>query len=371
MEMILDSRLACRLVDIPIDLPTGSDDGTGRHDETDDNGDEPVDPETPQWLFDLVNLPLQFTVDVCASQGNTKVPTKFYTKEQDGLLQSWLLDRVWCNPPFCEIRKWLEKIVASDAELVMALLPASMNAKWWLELVQPHATLILIPQGGRLVFGDYDHPIPSDVVLVLFGKNANWAVDALAPHCADHLSPVRYDEVGKRLGTLQTTTLLLEPRAVVATPPAKRFHLSPPELIALLDRLFPDGWSDMCPHPLPEGFDSLAMERWLITKPGYLNPPFHPKDELHGRGPAAFVRKMIEQHELLDISMAIAMPTWESINLLLAAGAIPIPLGRLPWRDVETGEPSPHPTHSTLFVLPSKDFIMPKLDQPDSGPANR
>ena len=53
--------------------------------------------ETPQDLFDKLNSFYGFTLDACASPQNAKCK-KYYTKEQNSLVQDWNHDRVWCNP---------------------------------------------------------------------------------------------------------------------------------------------------------------------------------------------------------------------------------------------------------------------------------
>jgi len=64
---------------------------------------------TPQDLFDRLNDEFHFTIDVCASEENTKV-SRYYTKEQDGLKQDWTGETVWCNPPYGrQIKRWIHK----------------------------------------------------------------------------------------------------------------------------------------------------------------------------------------------------------------------------------------------------------------------
>ena len=49
-------------------------------------------------------------------------------------------ERVFCNPPYSDIRPWVEKawIEAPQAELVVMLLPANRTEPtWWQELVEP------------------------------------------------------------------------------------------------------------------------------------------------------------------------------------------------------------------------------------------
>lgn len=44
--------------------------------------------ETPQWLFDKLNERYHFTLDAAASEKNHKV-RRYFTEEQNGLLQDW------------------------------------------------------------------------------------------------------------------------------------------------------------------------------------------------------------------------------------------------------------------------------------------
>ena len=64
---------------------------------------------TPQDLFDKLDAEFHFDIDVCATARNAKC-AKFFTKEQDGLKQSWSGKTVWCNPPYGKkIAEWVKK----------------------------------------------------------------------------------------------------------------------------------------------------------------------------------------------------------------------------------------------------------------------
>ena len=64
---------------------------------------------TPQDFFEKLNNEFDFTLDPCADDTNHKCQ-KYYTVKQDGLIQSWFGERVFCNPPYGkEIGKWVKK----------------------------------------------------------------------------------------------------------------------------------------------------------------------------------------------------------------------------------------------------------------------
>ncbi len=87
----------------------------------------------------------RFTIDAAASKENARLP-RFWTADDDALTKSWHGHRVWCNPPYSNIRPWVEKAQCefseltpiSKAELVVMLLPANRTEQvWWQELIEP------------------------------------------------------------------------------------------------------------------------------------------------------------------------------------------------------------------------------------------
>lgn len=103
----------------------------GALDEVDDRG-------TTSEVFDPLNERFHFTLDVAAAAHNAKCP-RFFTRADDGLAQPWDGERVWCNPPYSDIRPWVEKAWNSgQAELIVMLLPANRTEQgWWQDLVEP------------------------------------------------------------------------------------------------------------------------------------------------------------------------------------------------------------------------------------------
>lgn len=103
-----------------------------------------------------------FELDPCAEPHTAKAP-KFYTVEQDGLGKPWF-GRVFVNPPFSKPRPWLERAYdatsTGEAELVICLLPASVDTRWFHEAVLPFAELRFI-RGRVRYLGWEGTPIPA------------------------------------------------------------------------------------------------------------------------------------------------------------------------------------------------------------------
>lgn len=120
---------------------------------------------TPQDVFDRLQDEFHLDLDVCADELNRKCPI-FFSKEIDGLRQNWNGKRCWMNPPYGrEIGKWVEKAATGGAAIVVALLPARTDTRWWHDYIQGKAEVRFIK--GRLKFGDSKNsaPFPSCVVI--------------------------------------------------------------------------------------------------------------------------------------------------------------------------------------------------------------
>jgi phage N-6-adenine-methyltransferase len=117
--------------------------------------DEIDDRATPPEDFGPLDVRFGFTLDVAAAEHNAKC-ARYYDKAADGLTQSWAGERVWCNPPYSNIRPWVEKAARSGAELVVMLLPANRTEQaWWQDLIEPdrRAGLIAVEfMRGRMRF---------------------------------------------------------------------------------------------------------------------------------------------------------------------------------------------------------------------------
>jgi phage N-6-adenine-methyltransferase len=132
------------------------------------NASRPSDWTTDEWhtppeiLADLEREFGPFTLDPCCRQQTAKAP-RFYTRDDDGLLQPWF-GRVWLNPPYSNPGPWLKKakevVRNGTCELVVALLPASTDTAWFHDYVLGHAE-IRFKRGRVRFYGWENTPIGS------------------------------------------------------------------------------------------------------------------------------------------------------------------------------------------------------------------
>ena len=79
-------------------------------------------------------------MDAAASADNAKVK-RFFTREQDGLAQSWAGEIVWLNPPYDKKRlaAWVRNAYEESQRgaTVVVLLPVRTHADWYHAYCQP------------------------------------------------------------------------------------------------------------------------------------------------------------------------------------------------------------------------------------------
>jgi phage N-6-adenine-methyltransferase len=136
--------------------------------------------ETPQDLFQKLNGEFNFNLDPCATPDNKKCPY-FFDEYLDGLKQDWLTicpcctethltSRAFMNPPYGrEIGKWVKKayeeVQKRNCSVVVCLLPARTDTKWWHQFVTKAEVRFL---EGRLKFGSAKNSAPFPSVIAIF-----------------------------------------------------------------------------------------------------------------------------------------------------------------------------------------------------------
>ncbi len=124
--------------------------------------------ETPQALFDTLDREFDFTLDPCATKENTKCE-RFYTIEDDGLVQDWIGERVFMNPPYGRnISQWMQKLATSECQLGVALVHARTDTRWWHDWVEPYADEIRFIKGRVKFSAQGSSTFPS--VLVIYRR---------------------------------------------------------------------------------------------------------------------------------------------------------------------------------------------------------
>lgn len=124
--------------------------------------------ETPQDFFDRLHTEFGFTVDVCALPDTAKCP-RYFTPETDGLAQDWTGEVCWCNPPYGpQIGRWMRKAYESalTGALVVCLVPARTDTRWWHTYVEPYAEKRFVQ--GRLKFSNAKHSATFPSALAIF-----------------------------------------------------------------------------------------------------------------------------------------------------------------------------------------------------------
>lgn len=127
---------------------------------------------TPQEFFDELNKEFNFNLDPCADESNHKCD-KYFTEKQDGLLQDWGGNIVFCNPPYGKvIGDWVKKAFEEAQKpntTVVMLIPARTDTKYFHEYIYKKHEIRFIK--GRLKFGDSKNsaPFPSMVVVMKKG----------------------------------------------------------------------------------------------------------------------------------------------------------------------------------------------------------
>ena len=129
---------------------------------------------TPQLFFDTLNQEFNFTLDPCCDEFNKKC-NKFYTKKDDGLLQNWGGETVFCNPPYGRILKdWVKKCSDESKKrntTIVMLIPARTDTKYFHDYIYGKSEIRFIK--GRLKFGDCKNAAPFPSMIVIF-KNKEW-----------------------------------------------------------------------------------------------------------------------------------------------------------------------------------------------------
>ena len=134
--------------------------------------EKPNKGETDIWLtpLDLIRPLGVFDLDPCGESFHKTAKT-IYT--EGGLSKDWF-GRVWLNPPYSEVEKWLDRLVEHGSGI--ALVFARMDVKWAHKIL-PQATSVFFPK-GRLYFLTKELKIKGNAgapsMFISFGEVPDW-----------------------------------------------------------------------------------------------------------------------------------------------------------------------------------------------------
>ena len=129
---------------------------------------------TPMWLFKELDVKFNFTLDPCCTK-ESALCDKYYTIEDDGVIQEWGGEIVFMNPPYGRaIGKWVEKAYREslNGAVVVCLIPSRTDTRYWHNYIFPYAADIKFLK-GRLKFGDGKNPAPFPSAIIIFDKKEN------------------------------------------------------------------------------------------------------------------------------------------------------------------------------------------------------
>lgn len=110
--------------------------------------------QTPEWLFTALDLEFGFYLDAAASDTNA-LCSRYLTENDNSLISDWVSHgAIWCNPPFSNIRPWVEKAAEQSRiqnQSVVMLVPEDMSVGWFLEALKTVDEIRVIT-GGRINF---------------------------------------------------------------------------------------------------------------------------------------------------------------------------------------------------------------------------
>lgn len=120
---------------------------------------------TPALIFDGLHAEFGFTLDGASEAGNGLLDI---ASTADAPL-SWSGHRVFCNPPWSNIRPFIEQ--APSADLAVLLVPARTNARWFHRALQLGAEVRFFEKRPRFELPDRKAGgSPVDCLLLIFRK---------------------------------------------------------------------------------------------------------------------------------------------------------------------------------------------------------
>lgn len=128
---------------------------------------------TPMWLINKISETYPLALDVACTSQNRRLD-RFFTEKLNSLNLDWSNyagddEWFWLNPPFKDVRKWMEKCVEQKEKgcKIVTLTLASKGTRWYRDVVRPNALSLIIP---RIKFEGQKDVFPKDLMINIFSE---------------------------------------------------------------------------------------------------------------------------------------------------------------------------------------------------------
>lgn len=116
---------------------------------------------TPPKVFDPLNAEFGFTLDAAATADNALLE-RYCSPEDSGLLNSWVGERVWCNPPYGSgLAAWVAKLASGEADVAVGFIPARTDTRYFHDLILVKAEIRFLRGRVKFVGAKSSAPFPS------------------------------------------------------------------------------------------------------------------------------------------------------------------------------------------------------------------
>jgi phage N-6-adenine-methyltransferase len=127
---------------------------------------------TPHSFFDPIHAEFGLEIDAAASRDNAMLP-RYWDVGTDAFRQDWRDRRIWCNPPYGrkEIYRWVKQCACGGATIVVALLPARTDTRWFHDFIynKPGVEIRFIK--GRIKFSGTTGAGKFPSMVVIFNRH--------------------------------------------------------------------------------------------------------------------------------------------------------------------------------------------------------
>jgi len=109
---------------------------------------------TPKTFFEPLRQEFGLEIDAAASPDNSMLPVFFQQGVRCAFEQNWNGLKVWCNPPYGrkDIYRWVERCATGGASVVVALLPARTDTRWFHDFIYKKPNVEIRFVKGRIKF---------------------------------------------------------------------------------------------------------------------------------------------------------------------------------------------------------------------------